>query len=363
MRIGNQIIIICVAGLATVFCSSGCKKSETVSSEAPKYAIDKKYDRGPMTVHVMIAKDRIDITESMRVRLEAIADEGISVTLPALNNALGENEFNIASSRRHDDKLVDNKKVLHRQDYELDPLVPGEFTIKEMTFQFESPEGQEEDPVSSAERVHELVTEPIEIEVLSSLQPGTADMTLSPIKPVSGIAKVKNNVLWWFFGVLLGICGILLLVMFFAKKKQKAAIRYYKSAHELAYERLWALEDAKLIESGQIKEYYERVSYLLRWYIEHRFNLKAPEQTTEEFLVAAGGSNELDPEQTGYLQSFLQQCDYVKFAGYAPDAGEAEKILSSAKEFIDGSSAVERRVDVTEMRKMSSDTLQPVGGG
>ena len=283
------------------------------------------------------------------------------MTFPALEDALGAHEFDLAASRRQPEKLLDGGKVLQRYDYELDPLMPGEFTIGELTFSFELPPGAEEASEGAEETLHELVTEPIEIEVASPVDPESSDWALANIKPVTGIRKTKSRTLWWIAGVVLGIGVVLLLALLRKKKRRKAAIRYFKTAHELAYERLWALEDAHLIDAGKIKEYYEGVSYILRWYIEHRFDLRAPEQTTEEFLIAAGQSPELDTAQTGYLQGFLEQCDYVKFAGYAPDPGEAIKTLNSAKEFIDATSAIERRVDVTDLQEDTALHRTPVG--
>ena len=58
-----------------------------------------------------------------------------------------------------------------------------------------------------------------------------------------------------------------------------------QAAHEMAYARLRALVAEKLVEQGRIKEFYERISGILRHYIEDRFDLHAPERTTEEFLA------------------------------------------------------------------------------
>ena len=47
-------------------------------------------------------------------------------------------------------------------------------------------------------------------------------------------------------------------------------------------------------EAGRIKEFYQRISDILRHYIENRFGLHAPERTTEEFLVELKPSEVLD---------------------------------------------------------------------
>ena len=62
------------------------------------------------------------------------------------------------------------------------------------------------------------------------------------------------------------------------------------------------------------------VSSILRAYLEGRFGLRAPEQTTEEFLAAAEAEPAFDREQQRTLRAFLAACDAVKFARARPSA-------------------------------------------
>ena len=121
-----------------------------------------------------------------------------------------------------------------------------------------------------------------------------------------------------------------------------------KAAHEIAYERLRKLAEENLIEAGKIKEFYERISHILRCYIEHRFDLKAPERTTEEFLLEAQATSILTGDQKTMLQGFLEHCDMVKFARYGPTKTEIQKTFDLTKEFIEATRIAEKQVDVTE---------------
>ena len=76
-----------------------------------------------------------------------------------------------------------------------------------------------------------------------------------------------------------------LTVPFLLRRKAGAEREEKIPAHEQAYRELERLLARELIEKGQVKEFYAGVSGVLRRYIENRFGLKAPERTTEEFLV------------------------------------------------------------------------------
>lgn len=77
------------------------------------------------------------------------------------------------------------------------------------------------------------------------------------------------------------------------------------------------------------------VSETLRVYLEERFNLRAPEQTTEEFLVELQTSYALSAEQKKSLADFLQSCDLVKFARFEPTETALRDLHESALRLVD----------------------------
>jgi hypothetical protein len=81
--------------------------------------------------------------------------------------------------------------------------------------------------------------------------------------------------------------------------------------------------------------FYLRLSNVLRHYIEDRFGLRAPEQTTEEFLAELGRGQPFAPAHKELLQSFLEHCDLVKFAELEPTRGEAETAVALCRQFVD----------------------------
>jgi hypothetical protein len=76
-------------------------------------------------------------------------------------------------------------------------------------------------------------------------------------------------------------------------------------------------------------------SELIRDYIEKRFDVVATQRTTEEFLQALlQNSNEALARHRSLLAEFLQQCDFVKFAGDSLAVTDMEALFSSARRFV-----------------------------
>ena len=90
----------------------------------------------------------------------------------------------------------------------------------------------------------------------------------------------------------------------------------------------------QLPSRGLVKEFYLRLTGIVRVFIESKTGLKAPEQTTEEFLRDMRGSSHFDGQQAYRLQEFLTAADLVKYAGQTPDEQSIQESLHRTKEFI-----------------------------
>lgn len=101
-------------------------------------------------------------------------------------------------------------------------------------------------------------------------------------------------------------------------------------AHVLARQRLQ--EALALLQ--QPKPFIIAVSDTLRSYLEDAFQMRAPEQTTEEFLVELQHSHLLSQGQKHSLGDFLQSCDLVKFAKYEPRESELRELHGYALELV-----------------------------
>lgn len=144
------------------------------------------------------------------------------------------------------------------------------------------------------------------------------------------------------------IAGIVLLLVaatllyFFFKKKKKAVIPAVP-AHITA---LAELEKAReFLINNQSLTYAERISEILRRYIEKRFKITSTRQTTSEFLDSiqersSGDSSDLLSHRD-QLCKCMQQCDMAKFAHKTADKGSMEKMENGVRRFIDSTTPME----------------------
>ena len=95
------------------------------------------------------------------------------------------------------------------------------------------------------------------------------------------------------------------------------------------------LKGQDLPGKGLIKEYYTRLSDIVRRYLENRFSFRAPEMTTEEFMENIKNSSVLVEEHKELLKEFLSHCDMVKFAKYGPTPIEMLDSFKSAESLVE----------------------------
>jgi len=86
---------------------------------------------------------------------------------------------------------------------------------------------------------------------------------------------------------------------------------------------------------GQPREFCILVSDTLRQYLEERFDFRAPERTTEEFLYELKGTHLLTRDQKDSLSLFLERCDLVKFARYEPREPELRDLHTAAVRLVE----------------------------
>jgi hypothetical protein len=73
---------------------------------------------------------------------------------------------------------------------------------------------------------------------------------------------------------------------------------------------------------------------LVRRYIERTQGIRAPEQTTQEFLAEIARRPDFPREEARRLRDFLESADLVKFAAYEPREEDTEESLHRARLFV-----------------------------
>jgi hypothetical protein len=151
--------------------------------------------------------------------------------------------------------------------------------------------------------------------------------------------------LWITLGVL-AVAALAIAAWFLLRKKASVVLPVpVIPPHVRAKQRL---AEALLFISDPNK-FCTAVSDAARLYLEERFTMRAPERTTEEFLIELQASQHLTVDQKQSLGSFLESCDLVKFARFEP----TETVLRQLHD------AALRLVDETQFEPINTATPPP----
>ncbi|MBM4185036.1 MAG: protein BatD [Gemmatimonadetes bacterium] len=182
--------------------------------------------------------------------------------------------------------------------------------------------------------VEALTTNPVGIEVVSVGVDESGD-----IRDIRGPLEIPLGALRLALGVLLPLilAGLLWVLARRLRPQQEDAKPTPgpppRPPQEVALEALAALEGARMLERGQVKEYHIEASDILRTYAGARFGVDALELTTYEVLAAleAAGADARFREGLG---AFLSQCDLVKFAKVRPGADASKQLLDLGRRVV-----------------------------
>jgi hypothetical protein len=151
------------------------------------------------------------------------------------------------------------------------------------------------------------------------------------IRDIRGPKAVPGS---WLLPALLG--GILLLAVAAIvvwRLRRRARQAPALSLGEQTLRRLEAIRPLMLPATA--RAFGIEASEIVRTYIEKRFDVVATQRTTEEFLqgLLQTSSDSLTSHRP-LLADFLQQCDFVKFAGVSLTSQDMEALFQSARAFV-----------------------------
>jgi len=208
---------------------------------------------------------------------------------------------------------------------EVTPLAPGVYTIKPVEFTAVRTD-QTQEPIT-------VETEPVEITVESILAEGETDLAdiKDPVAPPTDYARVAL-----YAAGAAALAGLLAGATIAAtRRKQQIPDEPPAPPHARALTELDALLASDLLENRRFKPFFAELSGLARRYIESRYGLHAPTQTTQEFLRDPRTSEMFSPEHDALLRAFLGQADAVKFAEGLTTTTDARAAAANIRRFIE----------------------------
>jgi len=163
------------------------------------------------------------------------------------------------------------------------------------------------------------------------------DSTMADIKPILQEPTKLEDYYPLFFGLgILLLFGILAWYVF--RKKGEEVVEtepiIIRPAHEIALEKLSGLRVAELWQKGEVKDYYSKLTFIFREYLENRFEIQALESTSEEILDQLR-KRDFDTGMNEQVSRVLQSADLVKFAKARPSSEFHEESFDKLKDFVD----------------------------
>ncbi|MBO4475452.1 MAG: hypothetical protein J5737_01840 [Bacteroidales bacterium] len=162
-----------------------------------------------------------------------------------------------------------------------------------------------------------LVFKGVEMEV-KTMPVDTATFEIHDIKGQIQYPVTFAEVLPWILGGLGAAAAIALLVWLGvrASRRKHEAEKPKDPAYIVALRELDKYRSDKYWAPEKQKAFYSGITDALKFYIDDRFGVDAPEMTTAELFDALKGDKDITPQMYNSLKELFERADFVKFAKF-----------------------------------------------
>jgi hypothetical protein len=265
----------------------------------------------------------VTIGDVVTVKLSVRHPETLKIAFPPVATSLG--DWTVRSSKRLPSSKLPDGNFEDGLELQLAAYKTGDVEVPTLNVEAVKASGEKE----------VLASEPVKVAVQSVLT-GRQD-TLKDLKPQAELEADYKP----FLFLLAALASALYLVyrfVRFLKNRKKAPVpkpERIRSAEEVAHEAIERLLARKLVEQGQLKQFYLELSEIIKRFLGSKLGVHSLERTTEEFTRDLRAVS-VPSAQYRMIREFLEDCDLVKFAKYRPGAEEVEQIIARSRSMIDG---------------------------
>jgi hypothetical protein len=270
------------------------------------------------TAQAVLSTNAILVGDSVTLTLTARHPAGSTVTFPTIGNG---KEIAVRG-RSQDSKKLSESVLETEESYQLTSFRIGDWNLATNPAVCSWTNG-----VEKTQALPELT-----LHVQSSLNETNATK-LSDIKdivkPPLRLSRILPVVL--AVALLALIAGLITLLLLRKKKQTALQAAPPLPPHVIARQ---ALENLKA-KGWSPEPFFTELSRILRTYLEDRFDLNAPESTTEELTRSMAHDGRLNIKEQQTLRNFMTQADLVKFARAGAEKEVMQTAFSTVAQFVD----------------------------
>lgn len=276
---------------------------------------------GPVSWSVSAATDKneVQVGEALALTLTIRHPPGGEL-IPPPESAF--EPFSVIGVSEEEPSLVETRLVYRLAAYRL----PEDLEIPALEVRIRNDAGGQES----------IATEPIAVEVVTSLTPDVTD--IHDIKgPVPLIVPRDWSLLWWLLGALAAALVAYIIYRRLTKSPEgtvPAWVPPLPAPDVEALEALRRLAASRLLEQGEVLSYHAELAEIVKRYAGRRFEVPYLERTTAEILGDLRGAP-LPAGPRVDLRAVLDACDLVKFARVVPAEDEARRALGMAERLVE----------------------------
>ncbi len=276
-------------------------------------------------VEVTASRDTIFIGDQFTLSVKVDKDVAQVVEFPSFEQNLIGGKIEIVEEKPADTLARDGRSVALNKEYTVTCFDAGAYPLDDF-------------PVLYLDKnvVDTILSGKGPVLVVTTFEIDTATMTIRDIKDVMPMPRTWAEVWPWVLLVAAAL-AVAAAVMWaalklFRKGNPIFAPKPPQPPHVIALQELEKLRREKLWEAGKYKEYYSRLTDILRTYLEGRFGMAAMEMTSGEILSALSG---IDAMETQGIELVLPEADLVKFAKYVPSEADSIAAMGRIADFVE----------------------------
>jgi len=269
----------------------------------------------------------IMIGDQIKLHIEMECHKDVRVQFPAWMDAIPRN-IEIIEAYPVDSIMTADRRICLKQEILVTSFDSGRHVISPIRFPFIA------DGITDT-----IATRAIFLDVYT--MPLDDSQNIADIKPIYKLPLGWADIWPWLlrFGLLLLVAALIgfAIYAFIRRRNNKPIFSASKPAeppHIVALRELDRLRGEKLWQNNRTKDYYTRLSDVVRTYIEGRFGVTAMEMTSDEILAGLQNTGFEDNNLVDRLSKLFSLSDLVKFAKAQPFPDENETSMLDSYLFV-----------------------------